>query len=144
MIWLSWSRGWAWNRTPIQPWHSLVPLKLRAETVSANTKKAVVSPRLSRSRLEVQRVLVVEHRFQPLPANVAIALAIDGVAHGHVVGRHALGDRARRPADAEEPADHFLPGADLGKRAIAALIEIGGQRLAFRIRAVGERTIIAA
>ena len=81
-----------------------------------------MSPRLSRSRFEVQRVLVVEHRFQPLPANVAIAFAIDGVAHRHVIGRHAFGDRARGPAGAEEPADYFLPGPDFGKGSIAALV----------------------
>ena len=91
---------------------------------------------------EVQLVLMVEHRFQPLPADIAIALAVDGVADGHVVGRHALGDRARRPADAEEPADHFLPGADFGKRAIAACIEIDGQRFALGIRPFRKSVIV--
>ena len=50
MIWLSSSRGCDWKRMPIQPWHSLVPLKPRAETVSAKAKNAVVLPRRSRSR----------------------------------------------------------------------------------------------
>ena len=83
---------------------------------------------------EVQCVLVVEHRFQPLPADVAVALAVDGVADRHVVGRHALGDRAGGAADAEEPAHHFLPGADLGERAVAAQVEIDGQRFALGVR----------
>ena len=61
MIWLAWSRGWAWNLTPIQPWHSLVPLKLRADTVSAKAKNAVVSPRLRASWLRLSSELVVEH-----------------------------------------------------------------------------------
>jgi hypothetical protein len=33
----------------------------------------------------------------------------------------------------KEPADHLLPGADLGERAIAALIEIDAQRLRVRV-----------
>ena len=49
-IWLGSSCGWAWNFTPIQPWHSLPPRKLRATTVSANAKKQFSSPRSSPSR----------------------------------------------------------------------------------------------
>ena len=41
--------GWAWNFTPIHPWHSFVPLKLRADTVSANAKNAAASPRVASS-----------------------------------------------------------------------------------------------
>ena len=78
-------------------------------------------------------MLVVEHRLEPLPADVALALAVDGVADGHVVGRHALGDRAGGAADAEEPAHHLLPGADLGKRAVAPRVEVDLQRLGVRI-----------
>ena len=49
-IWLGSSCGWAWNFTPIQPWHSLPPRKLRATTVSAKAKKQFMSPRSSSSR----------------------------------------------------------------------------------------------
>ena len=129
MIWLASSRGCDWNLTPIQPWHSLVPLKLRADTVSAKAKNAVASPRVSVEALEVQRVLVVEHRLEARPADVALGLAVDGVADGHVVGGHALGDGARGAADPEEPADDLLPGADLGERAVAPSVEVDRQRL---------------
>ena len=77
---------------------------------------------------EVQGVLVVEHRLQPRPADIALALAVNGVADGHVVGRNALGDGARGAAHVKEPPHHFLPGADLGKRAVAALVEVDVQR----------------
>ena len=63
-------------------------------------------------------------------------MAVDGVAHRHVVGRHALGDRAGGAADAEEPAHHFLARADLGKRAVAARIEIDPERLGMGIDVV--------
>jgi hypothetical protein len=43
------SRGWAWNLSPIQPWHSAVLRKPLATTVSANTKNAVVSPRAAQA-----------------------------------------------------------------------------------------------
>ena len=39
----------------------------------------------------------------------------------------------RRAADAEKPAHHLLPGADLGERPIPARIEIDLQRLRMRI-----------
>ena len=48
--WLGSSCGCAWNLTPIHPWHSLPPRKLRATTVSAKAKNEVLSPRRSPSR----------------------------------------------------------------------------------------------
>ena len=60
-------------------------------------------------------------------------MPINGVAHFHVVSRHALGDRSRRAADAEKPAHDFLPGADLRERSVPARIEIDLQRLGMRI-----------
>ncbi len=114
---------------PIQPWHSLLPRKLRAETVSANAKNAVSAPRCPRQALEIQLLLVVEHRLQTLATHVARARAVDGVAHLHVVGGDALGDRAGSTADAEEPAHHFLPRADLGEGAVEAGIEVDLQGL---------------
>ena len=50
ITWLASSRGWLWNFTPIQPWHSLVPLKLRVATVFANAKNEVLSQRMSERR----------------------------------------------------------------------------------------------
>jgi len=49
MIWLFLIGGWAWNLRPIKRGQLLVPLKLRAETVSAEAKNAVVfgAPRAS-------------------------------------------------------------------------------------------------
>ena len=69
MIWLGSSRGWAWNFTPIQPWHSLPPLKLRATTVSAKAKKAVVVAALVAEAVDIELELVVEHRLRAAPAD---------------------------------------------------------------------------
>ncbi len=60
-------------------------------------------------------------------------MAVDGIAHLHVVSGHALGDRARSAADAEKPAHHFLSRADLGKRAIPPRIKINSERLGMGI-----------
>src|SRR4030095_7015877 len=77
--------------------------------------------------------LPVKHRLQPLARDIALSMPINGVAHFHVVSRHALGDCPRRAADAEKPAHHLLPGADLRERSVPARIEIDLQRLRMRI-----------
>src|SRR5262245_19232638 len=60
-------------------------------------------------------------------------MSVDCVAHFHVVSRNALGNRARSASDPEKPAHHFLPGADLGKRAVPPWIEIDLERLGMGI-----------
>jgi hypothetical protein len=79
---------------------------------------AVLQPR------DVELVLMVEHRLQASHGHVPIGLAVDGVADGHVVGGHRLGDRPGRPSDLEEPPDHLLAGADLGDGPVPARIEV--------------------
>ena len=123
------ARGAVWNRTPSQPCGSSLRAKLLAATVSAKTKNFVVSPRLRVEALDQQTELVVEHRVEAVLADVAVARAVDGVAEGHVVGRHGLGDGAGGAADAEEPARHLLAGADLGERAVVARVQVDLQRL---------------
>ena len=93
-----------------------------------------------RQGLPQRGVLVLEHLLQSLAAHVAVALAVDAVAHRHVVGADGLGDRAGRAADGEEPARHLLPGADLGQRPVPAGVEIELQGLlAGRERRLGGR-----
>jgi hypothetical protein len=82
-----------------------------------------------REAVQVQPVLVLQHRLEARPTDVALRLAVDGVAHRHVVGRHALGHGAGGAADAEEPAHDLLPGPDLGEGAVAPLVEVDSQRL---------------
>ena len=36
---------------------------------------------------EVQLVLVVEHRLETTSRDITVGLTVDGIAHGHVVGR---------------------------------------------------------
>jgi hypothetical protein len=79
-----------------------------------------------------QRVLVVQHGFQPLAADIAIGMAVNGVADGHVVGRNGLGDGAGGAADAEEPPGHLLPGADFRKGAVFGRVQIDLERLLMR------------
>src|SRR5438093_13540956 len=83
--------------------------------------------------LHIEVEFAVEHRLQPVARNVAVSVPVDGVAHFHVVSRHALGDCARSTADSEKPAHHFLSRADLGKGAVPARIEIDLERLGMGI-----------
>ena len=135
---LAWSRGWDWKVTPIQPWHSWPPLKLRATTVSAKAKKAVWSPRASLRRSTVELELVVEHRLEALAADIAVAGAVDRVADRHVVGGDALRDRPGGATHAEEPAHDLLAGADLGKGAVAARVEVDREGLLMHVGCHGE------
>ncbi len=82
--------------------------------------------------LDVQPLLVLEHRLQPLTAYVAGAGSINGIRHFHVIGGNAFGDGAGGTAGAEEPTDHFLARTDFGEAAIAARIEVYLQRLLAR------------
>ena len=93
-------------------------------------------PALRVEPLDQQLVFVIEHGLQPPPADVAIARAVDRVAEGHVVGRHRLRDRARRAADAEEPARHFLARPDLGEGAVFGGVQIDLQGLVMRVELV--------
>src|SRR5437762_9987998 len=62
-----------------------------------------------------------------------MSVAVDGVAHFHVVCQHAFGDGSRDAAHPEKPAHHFLSRTDLGKRAVPAGIKINPERLGMAI-----------
>ena len=100
----------------------------RHDRVGEGEERGVVAPPLAQP-VDVEGVLVVQHRLQPGFGDVAVDLAVDGVADGHVVGGDRLGDRARRPADAEEPAGHLLTGTDFGHRPVPARIQVDAQGL---------------
>ncbi len=100
--------------------------------MSAKTKKRVVAPRFSGQALQQQAVFVIEHRLQALAADIAIGVAVNGVADDHVVGRNGFGDGAGRAADAEEPAGHFLSGADFGEGAVLGRVQVDLERLLMR------------
>src|SRR5436190_15636048 len=51
--------------------------------------------------LYVEVKFAVEHRLEPAARNVSVSVAVNGVAHLHVIGRHALRDRPRGAADPE-------------------------------------------
>ena len=71
------------------------------------------------------------------PRDVALSVAVDGVAHLHVVGGDPLGDGARRAADAEEPAHHLLARADFREGSVPARIEVNAQSLLMRVGLLG-------
>src|SRR5882672_1103830 len=75
------------------------------------------------------RELVIEHGVQPLAADVALGLAIDSVADGHVVRGDRLGDRSGGAPSLEKPASHFLSTAYLGDGAVRSCIKVQCQRL---------------
>jgi hypothetical protein len=72
-------------------------------------------------------ILVVEHLLDPLPRDIPLRLAVDGIADGHVVGGDRLRHRARRAPHGEEPAGHLLAGADLGEVAVDRVVEVDGE-----------------
>jgi len=67
---------------------------------------------------------VIEHRFEPVAADVLLGGTIECIAHSHVVGRNGFYHRAGRTAYVEEPAGDFLPSPDLGKRAVGHWIAV--------------------
>ena len=83
--------------------------------------------------VDVEGELVVEHGLEPGLGDVAVDLAVDGVAHRHVVGRHRLGDRPGCSAHAEEPTGHLLAGADLGHRAVPTGVQVDAESLLVRV-----------
>src|SRR5437773_5634369 len=103
----------------------------RRDGVGKNKKRARV-PHLLIEPLEQKPVLVVEHRLEPGPANVAIGRAINRVAELHVVSRHRLRDRAGCAANLEKATRHFLPGADFRESPVALPVEIDLERFLVR------------
>ena len=129
MIWLGSSRGWAWNLRPIQPWHSLLPLVAPGHNSVGEGEERRGVAALFTQALQVELVLMIQHRLETSGRHVPVGLAVDGVAHRHVVSRDRLGDRACCAADPKEPARHFLARTDLGDGAVPARIEVDPQRL---------------
>ena len=108
----------------------------RGHRVGKGEEGGGITPALAQA-IDVQPELVVEHALEPLAAHVARGLAVDRIAHRHVVGRDALGNRARTTADAEKPANDLLPCADLRKRAVAPVVEIDLESFAVGIESFG-------
>ena len=119
--------------------HPALAILLTAETAGGYGvgiyKKACVRSTLGREALVEQTVFVIQHMAQTILTHIALRGAINGIAHRHVVGAHAFGHCARRPAHPKKPSRHFLPRANLGKGAILATIKIyrlcllrGGER----------------
>src|SRR6478736_8422674 len=100
--------------------------------ICESEKRSIIAALLSQA-LYVEIKLAVEHRLQPAARNVAIGVAVNGVAYLHVVSRHALRDCPRGAADPEKPAHHFLPCADLRKSAVPARIKINLQRFGMSV-----------
>ena len=82
-----------------------------------------------RERLQQRRILAVEHLLDPLAAHVAMALAVDAVAHRHVVRADRLGDGPGGAAHGEEPPPDLLAGADLRDRPVPGAVDIELERL---------------
>src|SRR5215469_8507364 len=95
----------------------------RHDCICEREERCVIATLLSQA-LQVELKFVIEHRLHPWTRNVAVGVAVNGVAYLHVVSRHAFGDCPRGAADPEKPANDFLPCADLGKSTIPARIEI--------------------
>ena len=77
---------------------------------------------------------MVEHGAKALAADVAGGVAVNRVAHGHVVRRNGFGDRARGAAGVKEPTGHLLSGPDFGEGAVTFGVEIDFERLLIRVQ----------
>ena len=103
--------------------------------VSAKAKKAGALAARRAQALHQACELVIEHGFQPLAADVVLGRTVDPVADRHIVSGDGLGDGAGGFSGVEEPAGHFLAGANFGKGAELAGVQIDLQR--FWPRAAG-------
>src|SRR5262249_39842872 len=101
------------------------------DRVSKNKKRHLIATLCSEALLE-QDVFVIEHRAQPLAADVTLGRPVDRVAHGHVIGGNGLGHGAGSAADAEEPARDLLACADFSEGSITFGVEIDPKRLLVR------------
>src|SRR6187402_1625618 len=72
---------------------------------------------------------MIDHRREPGRGDVAFRLAVDGVAHCHVVCGNRLCHESRGAGCAEETVCRFLPRADFGKSAVNQRIEVQLQGL---------------
>jgi|GEM_PF-3765342 len=87
-------------------------------------------------------MLIVQHGLQSLAANVAQSATINRIADFHVVGRDALGDRARAAAHSKKPADYLLSRTDLGKGSVTPLVQIDVEGFLVRIDDLAVMTAI--
>ena len=74
--------------------------------------------------LDEQLVLILEHRDQPLLADVALTRTVNRIRKRHVVGRHRLRHRAARAAHVEKLSRHLLARANLGERAVPQGVQV--------------------
>src|SRR4051812_9876015 len=81
----------------------------------------------------LQLVFIIEHHLEPLPADVALAGAVNRVAHDHVISRHRFGNGPGRAAHAKKPARHFLSRADFGESPVFARVEIDLEGFLMRV-----------
>jgi hypothetical protein len=113
--------------------HPAVALVVAAETAGRHRvgkreeRGAAAAPRSE--PFEVQALLVLEHGFEPLAADVPRAATVDRIADLHVVGGDALGDRPRSATRMKEPTHDLLAGADLGESAVVTRVKIDLQGL---------------
>src|SRR4051812_21906850 len=82
--------------------------------------------------LDQKAVLVVEHRLQPVAADVALSRSVDRVAKRHVVSGHRFGDGAGRAAHVKKSPCYFLPSANLGECPVLLRVEIYLERFLVR------------
>ena len=108
--------------------HPTVGLVLTLETLGRHgggeSKELGGRAALTLEAFDQERVLVIEHRDQPLAAHIPVALAINRVTHRHVIRGDGLGDGAAGSADSEEPPRDFLTGTNLGEDAVLGRVEV--------------------
>ena len=100
-----------------------------SDGICKNKESPIISCRGSQA-FDEELFFVFQHGLQALAAHIPSRGAIDGIAEGHVVGRHGFCNRSSCTPCGEKLAGHFLPRSDFGECAVESIVQIHPQRLA--------------
>src|SRR5262249_36562228 len=116
---LAWLPAWLGLKPDAQPPMRFISL---FETARRNRigehKERLVAAKFLIQPFDQKIVFVIEHFLEPHTAHAAVGRSVNGIAEGHVIRRHGLGDCARCAADAKESARYLLSRANFSERAV--------------------------
>lgn len=87
-------------------------------------KEAFVGTAFGIETFEEQIHFMLQHALEAVAADVAGGRSVNGVAEGHVVGRHGFCNGACGSAHLEKPTGDFLARADFGEGPIDSQVQV--------------------